>query len=170
MSRSDIRRTTALLGAVLGCLVAGSFGHRGAVQATPSSGFASTTATAFGVPDLNFKSLSPTHQVRLYTKGDSDIYVTINVVSPGGHSGWHTHPGPSFVVVKTGTATLYDGDDPTCTPRVVEAGDWFTDPGGGHVHLVRNETLLPLETAAFQVVPAGAPRRIDMPAPGYCGF
>ena len=69
MSKSDIRRMTAPLGAVLLCLVAGSFGHRGAVQATPSSGFASTTATAFGVPDLNIKSLSPTHRVRLYTKG-----------------------------------------------------------------------------------------------------
>ena len=101
------------------------------------------------------KSLSQTHQVRLYTKGDSDIYVTNNVVSPGGHSGWHTHPGPSLVVVKSGTATLYDGDDPTCTPRVVEAGDWFTDPGGGHVHLVRNETPVTLVLAAFQIGAGG---------------
>jgi hypothetical protein len=27
-----------------------------------------------------------------------------------------------------------------------------------------------LETVAFQVVPAGAVRRIDAPNPGYCGF
>jgi len=62
--------------------------------------------------------LSPTHQVRISAKGVSDVYVTTNVVEPGGTSGWHTHPGPRVVVVKSGTATLYDGDDPTCTPQM----------------------------------------------------
>jgi quercetin dioxygenase-like cupin family protein len=162
-------RLIVLVSAVLLCVAAGSLGPRGAVQATPSSGFASDTATATGVLEINVKSLSPTHQVRLSTKGPSDVHVTINTVAPGGHSGWHTHPGPSFVVVKSGTVTVYDGDDPTCTGRVIEQGGWFTDPGGGHVHLVRNETPVNLVLAAFQVVPAGEMRRIDAPNPGFCG-
>jgi mannose-6-phosphate isomerase-like protein (cupin superfamily) len=165
-----IRQITTLLGALLLCLAASSFGSRGAVQATPSFGFTSDTATATGVPEINIKSLSSTHQVRLRTKGPSDVHVTVNTVVPGGQSGWHTHPGPSFVVVKSGTATLYDGDDPTCTPRTIETNGWFTDPGGGHVHLVRNEDSVDLVLAAFQVVPADAPRRIDADNPGFCGF
>ncbi len=163
-------RSTVLSSTVLLCVAAGSFGPRGVVQATPSSGFASDTATATGVAEINIKSLSPGHQVRLSTKGPSDVHVTINTVQPGGQSGWHTHPGPSFVVVKSGTATVYDGDDPTCTPRTIETGGWFTDPGSGHVHLVRNDNSVNLVLAAFQIVPAGAPRREDAPDPGFCIF
>jgi quercetin dioxygenase-like cupin family protein len=165
-----MRRSTVLPGAVLLCVVAGSLGPGGAVRATPSSGFSSDTATATGVPEISIKSVNLTHQVRLSTKGSSDVHVTINTVLPGGYSGWHTHPGPSFVVVKSGTVTLYDGDDPTCTPRTIEAGGWFTDPGGGHVHLVRNANSVDLVLTAFQIVPAGEPRRIEAADPGFCIF
>lgn len=165
-----MRGSTVLTGAVLLCVVAGSFGFGGSVRATPSSGFTSDTGTATGVPEISVKSLTPTHQVRLSTNGSSDVHVTINTVLPGGYSGWHTHPGPSFVVVKSGTASVYDGDDSTCSPRTIEAGGWFTDPGGGHVHMVRNENSVNLVLAAFQIVPAGETRRIDAPDPGFCVF
>jgi quercetin dioxygenase-like cupin family protein len=112
----------------------------------------------------------PRHRVKLKTKGDSDVYVVSNTVVPGGHSGWHTHPGPSLITVKEGTATFYDGDDPTCTPRVYPAGTGVIDPGDGHVHLLRNEGSVNLVTVTVQILPAGAPRRIDAPAPGNCGF
>jgi len=59
-----------------------------------------------------------TDDVKLKTKSDSDVYVVRNTVVPGGQSGWHYHPGPSLITVVQGTATFYDGDDPTCTPRV----------------------------------------------------
>jgi quercetin dioxygenase-like cupin family protein len=159
-------RSTALLSAAVLCVAAGSLGQQGVVHATPPSGFSSDVATATAVAEINVKSLSPTHKVRINTLGGgpSDVHVTINTVAPGGHSGWHTHPGPSFVVVKSGTVTVYDGDDPTCTGRVIDQGGWFTDPGGGHVHLVRNETPATLLLAAFQIVPWGALRRIDVPA------
>ena len=165
-------RSTALLSVALVCVAAGSSTPQGVVQATPSSLFASDTATAMSVTEINIRSLSPTHKVRLNTLGGgpSDVHVTINTVAPGGHSGWHTHPGPSFVVVKSGTVTVYDGDDPTCTGRVIEQGGWVTDPGGGHVHLVRNETPANLVLAAFQILPAGEMRRIDAPDPGFCLF
>lgn len=165
-----VKRRLGLVAGLLCGLAAGTFGTGRAVLATPSSGFSSSTATASGVPEIALKTLSAAHQVRISTKGSSDVHITTNVVIPGGTSGWHTHPGPSVVVVKSGTATLYDGDDPTCTPQVYEAGSAFLDRGGGHVHLLRNENSVDLETVAFQVVPAGAVRRIDAPNPGYCGF
>ena len=94
-----------------------------------------------------------------------------NGITPGGYSGWHTHPGPSVVLVKSGIATVYDGDDPSCTPMVYPAGTGFVDPGDGHVHMVRNEGADTLITQAFQIIPAGEPRRIDVPtSPGNCPF
>ena len=96
--------------------------------------------------------------------------MVVNTVAAGGHSGWHTHPGPSVVLVKTGTATIYEGDDPTCTPVRYPAGTGFIDAGGGHVHMVRNESKERLVTEAFQIVPARDSRRIDAANPGNCGF
>ena len=136
--RTDMRNTRNLhrwglmLGGLMICIAAASLGPRKAAFATPSSGFTSQHRYGVqGVPEITLKTLSPTHQVRIRTEGLSDVHVTTNVVLPGGTSGWHTHPGPSIVVVKSGTATLYDGDDPTCTPHVVEAGGAFVDIGGG---------------------------------------
>src|SRR4051794_31976669 len=79
-------------------------------------------------------------------------------------------PGPSLVTVKAGTITRYEGDDRSCTPEVLTAGQSFVDPGGDHVHILRNEGTVPAETIAVQIVASGAPRKIDMPAPGNCPF
>ena len=107
-------------------------------------------------------------RIRIVADMPADVYVVTNTVLPGGNSGWHTHAGPSIVAVKSGTATVYDGDDPSCTPMIYPAGTGFVDPGGGHVHMVRNAGNGQLELIAFQMIPAGAQRRIDAPDPGFC--
>jgi quercetin dioxygenase-like cupin family protein len=109
-------------------------------------------------------------KVKIQVEQPSDVYVVRNTVPPGGYSGWHTHPGPSVVLVKSGTATVYNGDDPNCTPVTYAAGTGFIDEGGGHMHMVRNEGASDLVTVAFQIIPAGADRRIDGPSPGHCPF
>lgn len=110
------------------------------------------------------------YKVRIIARDPSDVYIVRNTVPPGGYSGWHTHPGPSIVSVVAGTATVYEGDDPSCTPVTYPAGTGFIDPGDNHVHMVRNEGTVNLVTVAFQVIPTTAARRIDSLAPGYCGF
>jgi quercetin dioxygenase-like cupin family protein len=146
----------------------------GKVLATPASGFAgTTTATArFGEIDSHVQNLPADWQAKLKTKGISDLYVQSNVWQAGGTTGWHTHPGPSLVIVTVGTVTVYDGDDPSCTPHVYSANgaSSFVDVGGGVVHLIRNETSSEARTVAVQLVPAAATRRIDAPDPGYCSF
>jgi hypothetical protein len=72
--------------------------------------------------------------------------------------------------VIAGTVTNYLGDDPGCTPHAYTAGEGFVDPGSGHVLLLRNETGAPAETIPVQLLPTGADRRIDVPAPGNCPF
>jgi quercetin dioxygenase-like cupin family protein len=106
-------------------------------------------------------------KARIKTKGSSDLHVLQNTIAPGGTFGWHSHPGPSLVIVKSGTATFYLAADPTCTPHVVPAGSGFVDQGHD-VHVVRNEGIVDLVTVVVSLVPADAVRRIDEPSPGNC--
>ena len=106
--------------------------------------------------------------LRMNVKGDSDLYVVRNTWPVGAHSGWHTHPGPSLITVLSGELTVYEADDPTCTPTVYHAGESFTDIGCGDVHLVRNEGAVCAVNMVVQIVPAGQPRRIDADQPANC--
>ena len=106
-------------------------------------------------------------KARIKTKRSSDLHVLQNTIAPGGTFGWHRHPGPSLVIVKSGTATFYLASDPTCTPHVVPAGSGFVDQGHD-VHVVRNEGSVDLVTVVVSLVPAGFDRRIDAPSPGNC--
>lgn len=122
---------------------------------------------AFG--EINTRSHMPHHLVQIRTKGISDVHVVQNRIVQGGHTGWHTHPGPSFVSVASGQATVYHGDDPKRTPHVYPAGTGFVEDAG-RVHLIRNEGGTDLELVAFQLLPRGAPRRIDQPKPPHYPF
>jgi len=148
----------ALIGAALIILPA---------QATPPSGVTTTPIATgrFGAIDTQIKTGA--WKAKLKTKGASDLHVLQNTIAPGGTFGWHSHPGPSLVIVKSGTATLYLADDSTCTPHVVPAGSGFVD-SGGDVHVVRNEGSVDLVTVVASLVPADAARRIDEPSPRNC--
>jgi quercetin dioxygenase-like cupin family protein len=138
--------------------------------ATPSVGVTSTPIGQGSLDAIDVKGKTDDWKVRIKTKGQSNLVVVENRVAPGGHFGWHSHPGPSLVIVKSGTATFYRGDDPTCTPQVYEKGEAFADPTGGVVHVVRNEGIEELVVIVTRVLPAGAPPRADEPNPGNCPF
>jgi quercetin dioxygenase-like cupin family protein len=106
-------------------------------------------------------------KARITTKGATDVHMLQNTIAPGGTFGWHSHPGPSLVIVKSGTATFYEADDAACAPHVVPAGSGFVD-NGQDTHVVRNEGSVDLVTVVVSLVPAGFPRRIDQPAPSDC--
>jgi len=106
--------------------------------------------------------------LKLKVKGDSDVYIVQNTFPVGAHTGWHTHPGPSLITVIAGELTVYEADDLTCTPHVYQTGESFTDIGCGDVHLVRNEGTETAMDVAVQIVPAGAPRRIEADQPANC--
>jgi uncharacterized cupin superfamily protein len=104
------------------------------------------------------------------TQGLSDVYVQSNVWAPGGSTGWHSHPGHSLIIVTAGTLTDYEGHDPDCKPHVYKTGMGFVDPGGDHVHILRNEGDVEARTIAVQLIPSDAPRRMDVADPGNCHF
>jgi len=167
---------------VLAAIGAAVYG--GKVLATPSTtpGFSGATLAkaTFGELDIKAKTIpADAWKAQLKTNGDSDLYVQQNTWDPslcGGcipSTGWHTHPGPSLVIVTQGTVTEYLGDDPTCTPHVYSASgtNSFVDIGGGMEHIIRNESGAVAKTVAVQLIPKDATRRIDVtPAPGNCPF
>ena len=154
------------------CLAA----YAGNVLATPGTGFSGTTLAKATFGDIFSHVHSKTPQFWnevIETQGASDLYVQQNTWQPGGSTGWHTHPGPSFVIVTQGSVTVYEGSDPTCTPHVYTADtsdNSFVDIGGGDVHLIRNETGAVAQTMAVQLIPAGGTRRQDAADPGNCSF
>jgi hypothetical protein len=129
--------------------------------ATPSSGF--TTVL------LARSSLAERLKIQTHPHQITDIVMQSVAIEPGGQSEWHYHPGPILVAVKSGTITLYDGDDPTCTPRSVSAGAAFVEEPG-HVHLARNEGTVTEQHVSTYILPLGAPTRVDAPNPGNCPF
>ncbi len=88
---------------------------------------------------------------------------------PGGHSGWHRHPGPVFILVVSGTMTFYESDDPGCSPIVRGAEQGYLELGE-HAHIGRNEGAGPAQIVVTYFAPQGAALRIDAPDPGHCPF
>jgi len=141
----------------------------GVALATPGSGVTTTPIAAGNLGPVNVNIKTGEWKLDLRTKGDTDASVVENRVAPGGAFGWHSHPGPSLIIVKSGTLTFYRGDDPTCTPQVYQAGDAFVD-AGEDVHMGRNEGTVDAVVITVRLIPHGAAPRIDQPAPGNCAF
>src|SRR5688572_27045366 len=98
-------------------VVLGGSVYAGAVQATPPSGVKPTVFGVGGFGPFDTKGTIGAWSARMETTRASEIHVLQNRIAPGGSFGWHSHPGPSFVLVKSGTATVYLGADRRCTPH-----------------------------------------------------
>jgi quercetin dioxygenase-like cupin family protein len=156
-------RFTLVAGAVLGVVLAGVIALRGAWATPPQGVTGSTIAGPVVLDEIDVKGESDTHEVEIKTRGLSDAYVVHRRIAPGGHTGWHSHPGPVFVLVTAGTTTKYHAD-PTLAPAVYPAGTGFVE-APGDVHINTNEGDTDVELIAFFLVPLGATPRIDERAP-----
>jgi len=149
-----------------------------ALLATPGSGVLSSTVVARGAfadpTDIKFK-VDTTGQEVIHAPNAQQTVVQQIVIGPGGHTGWHSHPGPVVVVVRAGALSFYSSEDPACTRRTYLAGEAFIDRGQGHVHIARNESTtdnLELWATYFDVPPPPPANnfRTDAPSPGNCPF
>ncbi len=169
--RSPLRRALLLIAATLVSIAALTAVP---ARATPGCGTTNTNLLSpvpagffpDGLLDLMCRELPGTRlpwYLHTNIRGDSDVYVTQVTFQAGGQTGWHSHPGPSLITVIEGTLTVYKAD---CTSTTYSAGESFTDIGCGDVHNVVNETGAEAKDVAVQIVPHGAPRRIDVDDPG----
>jgi quercetin dioxygenase-like cupin family protein len=100
-------------------------------------------------------------------KGTKLVYVRVTV-RPGGDFGWHVHHGAVAATVLSGTLTLYDSSDPSCSPESITPGEGFMEPVN-HIHLARNEGTTPVHVlVTYLGVPPG--QSLDAPAaqPAQC--
>jgi hypothetical protein len=87
----------AMLAIILG--VIGAAVPLGNVQATPGSGVS--------VENLGQATLSPFHinqppDFMIDSESETEVAIQKVTISPGGHTGWHTHPGPILAIVTEG--------------------------------------------------------------------
>jgi quercetin dioxygenase-like cupin family protein len=138
-------------------------------------GALATTAAALaaGGSPIKAKVLGAGSVAERYTfkvKKPADVIVAKATVPPGASFGWHSHRAAVVALVQSGTLSLYDSADPSCTAKHYSAGKGFIEQPG-HVHLARNEgnkavvvlvTYLGLKHGVNPDVPA--------PNPGNCPF
>ena len=101
---------------------------------------------------------------RLYTSGPSSFIVQDVIYSPGGHTGWHSHPGILLSSVISGSIEWYDSQ---CVKQVYNPGDSLTE--STEPHYVRNVGSVNAHFMVTYVIAKGQPRRIDQPAPACAG-
>ena len=127
-----------------------------AAVATPPAGNTTRNELAVGkVSDpINFQRTDP-----------SDFHIQDVNVDPGAGTGWHTHPGPEYSIVKAGQIVLERA--PGCNPVTVKAGEGVFIPGGTP-HMAHNDTKEPAELYVTYTVPAGT-TVLRQDAPDQCG-
>jgi len=162
-----IRRQPVLIAVVVALI--GAWSVVGFAAATPPSGVTPATIATGNLDDVNFVVKNGPWMTQLRTKGPTDVAVVENRVAPGGSFGWHSHPGPSIIIVKQGVITFYRADDPTCTPQVYREGDAFIDQGTD-VHIGINNGPEELIVIVTRFLPDGAMARNDADDPQVCGL
>jgi quercetin dioxygenase-like cupin family protein len=98
----------------------------------------------------------------MHVNGPNDVLQSLLVFQPGAETGWHIHPGPVVVVVKTGAITETHANG--CI-TVHPPGSVFFEKEG-EVHNATNQTGGVAEVYATFISPTGAQPLIAVPNPG----
>ena len=134
---------------------------------TMGVGFTSTLIARGNLGTFHMQSKFNGYDVELKSHDNTDVAVANIGIAAGGSSGWHSHPGPVLVVVKSGTVTRYGADNPGCAAEVYGPGTVFTEQGG-QVHNATNQGAEAVVAVATFLAPPGAALRIDEAKPDNC--
>lgn len=106
--------------------------------------------------------LSTDNNVILHMKGETDVLQADLIFQPGGTTGWHFHPGPVVVVIKTGQLTEIHANG--CMTVHYAGSAFFENPD--EVHNVINQFSGVTEVLATFLSPAGTQPLIAASNPG----
>ena len=109
-------------------------------------------------------------QIRVGAKKQFQVMTVNMTLAAGGRVGWHMHPGPAIVVVKSGSITDFEGaasHGVACPTHTFRAGQAFIEPPGD-LHDARNTGRTPVKMAVTFLLPLGAKPLLDQPNPGTC--
>jgi hypothetical protein len=156
----------------------------GAPSFTLASGVTSTSVNRGSAGTFHIQTNTNGYHLEMNTQDSTDVVVATVSFDRSGSSGWHSHPGPVFAVVKSGSVTVYQvgshgderegnddhGDHGTCSGTVHPAGTAFVEPPGHIMNAVNEDKNNPAVVLATYVIPKGAAVRIDQPKPENCAF
>jgi len=115
------------------------------------------------VPDIPVNALA-----RASEPNGADVFVQHLRFPPNQAFPWHTHPGPVFGMVVSGSLTYEDAAANTCRDQTYTAGQGFVDRGFGHVHRAIAGPA-GAEAYFFFMLPPGSQTHITpAPAPEEC--
>lgn len=132
-------------------------------SASPGSGI---TPTTFATADLTDVVDFNHDRVKFQTKDATTVRVQKLEFAPGGHTGFHHHPGVVIVSVQSGSLTLVDG---SCAAEVHGAGSVFVE-GEDHVHEATSPggaTVYVTYIVPRDYTPASEKFRVEEPVP-FC--
>ncbi|HEY2532530.1 MAG TPA: hypothetical protein VGJ20_32120 [Xanthobacteraceae bacterium] len=98
----------------------------------------------------------------LVTDGASNIIQQEIKFSPGGTTGWHTHPGIVLLTLAADSGPV-DWYDAKCGRTVYKAGDSWTE--GTKLHDVVNRSSIDAHFLVTYIVAKDVPKRTDQGAP-----
>ena len=98
----------------------------------------------------------------LETEGASNFVVQDAIFSPGGATGWHTHPGVLLLSLTADSGAI-DWYDAKCVKHVYQPGDSWTE--GTTLHDFVNSSSVNAHVVVTYVIAKGMNKRIDQPAP-----
>jgi quercetin dioxygenase-like cupin family protein len=96
------------------------------------------------------------------TEGAANFIVQDVKFSPGGTTGWHTHPGVLLLSLAADSGPI-DWYDARCAKTVYQAGDSWTE--GTKLHDVVNNSSIDAHFVVTYIVAKGVNKRTDQPAP-----
>jgi quercetin dioxygenase-like cupin family protein len=160
-------RRIALLGIIGSLVVLAVVIGAGTSLATAPSGVGAIFTYRATVQPYHVDS----NDFKIFQKNEEDVVMRQLTFAPGSNSGWHSHPGPVYVIVTQGSVVNYHADDPSCTGAKISAGQGFVETPGD-IHMVRNEdaTTTAVLVVTFTDVPVGGAYRLDAARPGNCPF
>jgi len=97
----------------------------------------------------------------------TDIALVRATLEPGGSTGWHTHPGPSMVLVGEGAMTVQEQRRGKCVTHSVSAGNAIEHPDGAH-NFINNGTTQVVFYVTYFVKAGATPLLVDAATPRGC--
>jgi quercetin dioxygenase-like cupin family protein len=136
----------------------------GAALATPPSGATTTLITRATLGQFEEKNQGIEVESE---QRSADLAIVRVVLEPGGHTGWHHHPGVGLAAVSSGTVTFKDEN---CEKTVYKAGEGFFESHDEPMIVRNNRNVGAVFYVAF-IIPTSTPPeglRIDDPRPEAC--
>ena len=123
---------------------------------------ASATPPSGTITRIDLAKGTTTKPIYINTKGaESNFYLQSLTIDPGADSGWHTHPGPEYTIIKSGTITIQKATDCGRPEQLGPGSVHFVEAGVAHRGY--NEGTEPVELYVTYTVPANEPVRGETP-------